>query len=96
VELSSSQGDPNPLGLMIADSERDNEEPGVLVVRVIGETGRKAGFASGDILLSIDGQATPSVDAFNSVVAGLPRNRVLPALVERDGSQFYLTINIPE
>ena len=96
VELSSSEGDPNPLGLMITDSERDNEQPGVLVVRVIGETGREAGFASGDILLSIDGQATPSVDTFNNVVAGLPRKRVLPALVERDGSQFYLTLNIPE
>ncbi len=96
VELSGNQADRNPLGLMVTDSERDDEEPGVLVVRVIGEVGRKAGFASGDILLSINGQESPSVDAFNSVIAGLPRNRVLPALVERDGTQFFLTINIPE
>ncbi len=96
LELSGNQADRNPLGLMLTDSERDDEEPGVLVVRVIGEAGRKAGFASGDILLSINGQETPSVDAFNSVIAGLPRNRVMPALVERDGRQFFLTINIPE
>lgn len=96
VELSASEGDPNPLGLMITDSARDNEEPGVLIVRVIGQAGIEAGFEGGDILLSIDGRQTPSVESFDSVVAGLPRNQVLPALVERDGEQFFLTVRIPD
>ena len=95
TELSSTATDRNPLGLMITDTERADAASGVLVVNVIGPVGRDAGFLSGDILLSINGQETATVDQFNIVVSALPVDKVLPVLVERDGNQFFLTLKIP-
>lgn len=95
VRLSSSQESNNPLGLMITESERDNGSAAVLIVNVEPGTGREAGFQPGDLLISINGQNTGSIADFNALVEMLPREQVLPALVERDGEQFFLTLRLP-
>jgi len=96
VAASMEQADPNPLGLMITDTERSGDSSGVLIVNVIGSAGREAGFESGDILISINGQEASSVERFNALIAELPVDQVMPALVERDGNQFFLTVRIPD
>lgn len=95
-QLGANTGDSNPVGLMITDINRPDEEPGVLVVNVVGDVGRQAGFQTGDILLSLNGQVTGSVEQFNEVVAGLPMGQVIPALVQRNDRKFFLTISMPD
>jgi serine protease Do len=95
-QLSSTQGDANPLGLMITESRRGDQQSGVLIASVVGEVGEEAGFQPGDILLSINAEETGSVEEFNEVVSNLPMNQPIPALVERNERQFFLTVEIPE
>jgi len=66
-----------------------------LVVNVVGDVGKEAGFQTGDILLSLNGQITGSVEQFNEVVSGLPMDQVIPALVERNERKFFLTVAMP-
>lgn len=90
-------GPANPLGILVTEAVRPQDrDPGVLVASVPGEVGREAGFQPGDLLISINGQPVPNVDSFNGVVATLPRNQVMPALVERNGEQFFLTVRLPD
>lgn len=84
------------LGLMLTDSDRPDAAEGVMVIRVTGEVGEQADFRAGDILLSINGEQTPDIETFNAVVPTLPRDQVIPALIERDGRQSFLTVTIPE
>ncbi|MDA9909610.1 Do family serine endopeptidase [Gammaproteobacteria bacterium] len=95
-QLSSTQGDANPLGLMITESSRGDQQSGVLIASIVGEVGEEAGFQPGDILLSINAEETGSVEEFNEVVSNLPKNQLMPALVERNERQFFLTVEIPE
>jgi serine protease Do len=95
-QLSLNQEEANPLGLMITESNRNDQQAGVLIVNVVGEVGEEAGFQPGDILLSINAQKTASLEEFNAVVGNLPTNQVIPALVERNERQFFLTVQIPE
>ncbi len=92
----ANTGDVNPIGLMITDINRPEADPGVLVVNVVGDVGMEAGFQTGDILLSLNGQITGSVEQFNEVVSGLPMDQVIPALVERNERKFFLTVGMPK
>jgi serine protease Do len=94
--LGSQDMDNDTLGLMLAENDSRGDARGILVVRVTGPVGREAGFEEGDLLISLDGKPTTSLDAFNEVVEDLPRDQVLPALIERGNRQFYLTVSIPE
>ncbi len=94
-QLGANSADANPIGLMITDINRPEAAPGVLVVNVVGDVGKKAGFQTGDILLSLNGQITGSVEQFNEVVSGLPMDQVIPALVERNERKFFLTVGMP-
>ena len=96
LQLSNNTSGSNALGLMVTDGEAADGSSGVLIANVISDTGREAGFVSGDILLSINGSATGSVEEFNAVVSELPRDQVIPALVEREERQFFLTVTIPD
>ena len=46
---------------------------------------------TGDILLSINGSATGTLDEFNAVVADLPRDQVIPALVDFAPDMLFIS-----
>ncbi|MDG2174634.1 MAG: Do family serine endopeptidase [Gammaproteobacteria bacterium] len=94
--LGSNQDSNNPFGLLITELDREEGPSGVLVVNVTNAVGREADFQMGDILISINGQSTSSVPIFNEVVESLPQNQVIPALIERNGRQLFLTVRIPD
>jgi serine protease Do len=94
--LSSNQDNNNSLGLLITELDRDEDASGVMVINVTNDVGREADFQSGDILISINGQSTASVSAFTETVESLPQNQALPALIERNGRQLFLTVRIPD
>jgi len=96
LSRETGQGSNTELGLVVTDAVRENGLSGVMVIRVDGDIGGQAGFQAGDILLSIDGVETTDVDTLNALVPDLGRERPLPALVERDGVQSYLTLRLPE
>ncbi|MBT3709885.1 MAG: PDZ domain-containing protein, partial [Gammaproteobacteria bacterium] len=94
--LSSNQDNNNSLGLLITELDRDEDASGVMVINVTNDVGSEADFQSGDILISINGQSTASVSAFTETVESLPQNQALPALIERNGRQLFLTVRIPD
>jgi len=73
-------------------------DKGILVSGVLdGSPAAKAGFKSGDILLSIDGHETNArfkeeVPIFNQYVADLPIGRGVKAVLLRDGQQTTLEV----
>lgn len=96
LALEGNTSGSNILGLMVTDSKSSDGSSALLVASVLSDTGREAGFQTGDVLLSLNGDPTGSVDEFNSVVSSLPRNQVIPALIEREDRQFFLTVTIPD
>jgi serine protease Do len=96
LALEDNTSGSNILGLMVTDGKSSDGSSALLVASVLSDTGREAGFQTGDVLLSLNGDPTGSVDEFNSVVSSLPRNQVIPALIEREDRQFFLTVTIPD
>ena len=96
LALEGNTSGSNILGLMVTDGKSSDGSSALLVASVLSNTGREAGFQTGDVLLSLNGDPTGSVDEFNSVVSSLPRNQVIPALIEREDRQFFLTVTIPD
>lgn len=96
LALEGNTSGSNILGLMVTDGKSSDGSSALLVASVLSDTGREAGFQTGDVLLSLNGDPTSSVDEFNSVVSSLPRNQVIPALIEREDRQFFLTVTIPD
>ncbi len=96
LALEGNTSGSNILGLMVTDGKSSDGSSALLVASVLSDTGREAGFQTGDVLLSLNGDPTGSVDEFNSVVSSLPRNQVIPALIERQDRQFFLTVTIPD
>jgi serine protease Do len=96
LALEGNTSESNILGLMVTDGKSRDGSSALLVASVLSDTGREAGFQTGDVLLSLNGDPTGSVDEFNSVVSSLPRNQVIPALIEREDRQFFLTVTIPD
>jgi len=96
LALEGNTSGSNILGLMVTDGKSSDGSSALLVASVLSDTGREAGFQTGDVLLSLNGDPTGSVDEFNSVVSSLPRNQVIPALIEREDRQFFLTVTIPD
>jgi len=79
-----------------------SEQKGVLVGGVAPESpADKAGFKSGDILLSVNGQAVNArlpedLPSFNLLVAGLPLGKEAEVAVERGGKQMTLRVTPQE
>jgi S1-C subfamily serine protease len=70
-------------------------EAGVLVVQVLtGAPADRAGLKPGDVILSLAGQATPSVDATHRILSRETIGRKLPMDVLRDGSKLRLELEV--
>ncbi|MGE3303794.1 MAG: S1C family serine protease [Hyphomonadaceae bacterium] len=70
-------------------------EAGMLVVQIVsGGPGDAAGLRPGDVVLSLDGQATPSVDAIHKVLSRDAIGRRLALTVLRDGVIVNLSLDV--
>jgi len=72
-------------------------ESGVLVVTVVGGgPADRAGLRAGDVVLAIDGRATPGVDAIHRVLDGFADRRRVAVSVLRDGARVELSVDVVE
>src|SRR5262245_48537669 len=70
-------------------------EAGVLVVQVTsGAPAQKAGLRPGDVILSVGGQATPSVDATHRILSREAIGKKLQVEVLRDGAKLALDLHV--
>ena len=70
-------------------------EAGVLVVQTVsGGPGEAAGLRPGDVILSVDDQAAPSVDAIHKVLGREAIGRKLALAVLRDGVIVTLSLAV--
>jgi S1-C subfamily serine protease len=72
-------------------------EAGVLAVQVVGGgPADEAGLRAGDLILSVNDQPAPSVDAIHKVLGRDAIGRKLPLKVLRDGAIVELSLKVRE
>jgi putative serine protease PepD len=68
---------------------------GVGVVEVTpGGPADQAGIRAGDIIVSVNGDDTPTTEALGAVLAGLKPEQTVPVVVQRGGSQNKLQVTL--
>jgi S1-C subfamily serine protease len=80
------------LGIRVGDTN----ENGVFVGSVTaGGAAEKAGVQAGDVIESVDGEATPTTAALSAVLAGLKPGRTIPMVVKhQDGTRIALKVKL--
>jgi serine protease Do len=91
----------NPLKLSVTDlSETEREElnvsHGVRVSTLKSGPAALAGIRAGDIILQLNRMDVKDVAHFNELVAGLPTEKPVPVLIQRQSGAFFTTVEIPE
>jgi S1-C subfamily serine protease len=83
------------LGVQVGDIASGR---GVLVVSVeAGGPAAKAGISGGDVITSVNGQATPDTSALSAVLAGLSPGQTVPvAIIHPDGTTSTVTLTLGE
>lgn len=72
-----------------------NGESGVLVTGVSADSpAEQAGIEPGDVILSVDGKATPDIGQLRNRIAFAPDDRMVPVLVLRDGQRVELSVRV--
>lgn len=69
---------------------------GVLITRISRGPGNDAGFQSGDIITTLDGQSVRTVSQFEKLVRDLPANEAISVRVVRASRPEFLVIKITE
>jgi S1-C subfamily serine protease len=70
---------------------------GVLVAAVErGGPADKAGIQPGDVIVSVDGQPTPSTDALATALAALKPDQEVPVVISRGGQRRTVTLTLGE
>lgn len=102
---ASSPGKPEgtALGMVLEDlnaQQREKlgirDERGVLVKEVHEGPAAKAEIQPGDVILMINHQNVTSREQFAELVKKLPRDKLLPVLVQRGKSPLFMTIRLDE
>ena len=91
----------NRLGVEVTELEKSvienlNIKFGVKVMQVSEGPASKAGIRQGDILTSLNNQTFSSVEKFEELVEGLPKNRAVPALIIRRGNPSFIVIKVED
>jgi putative serine protease PepD len=75
--------------------DAQGQPQGVGVVEVTpGGPADKAGIRPGDIIVSVNGDDTPTTEALGAVLAGLKPGQTVPVVVQRGGSQNKLQVTL--
>ncbi|MDH5378846.1 MAG: DegQ family serine endoprotease [Gammaproteobacteria bacterium] len=61
-----------------------------------GSPAREAGVRRGDVILMVNNIDIKDLDHFNSVVKGLPDDKLVPLLINRAGSPIFLAMRVSE
>lgn len=71
-------------------------EGGVMVEQVLEGPGSEAGIRKGDVLLMMNNIDVESASQFEEVLAGLPRDRPIPLLIQRRGAPTFLAFKLDD
>jgi putative serine protease PepD len=78
-------------------TDQSGKPQGVGVVQVApGGAADKAGIRPGDVIVSVNGQQTPTAQALSALLAGLQVGQTVPVTVQRDGSEQTLQVTLGE
>ena len=83
---------------LTAEQRKKLELParGVIVEQVMKGPGSAAGIRKGDVLLMMNNTSIESVSQFTEILAGLPRNRPIPMLIQRRGTPTFLALKLAD
>lgn len=105
VELASGSVKPSApkpdfvLGLRVRDLTGEELtgleiDSGILVEEVLSGPAAQAGILQGDVITMMNGDNVGSVDQFNELVSGLPKDRPVAVRVVRQGSPVFLAMRL--
>jgi len=91
--------DDEPLGLQLAPLDRKQRErmrleSGLLVERARAAA-QRAGLMRGDVIVSVNGKAVSSAEAFAAVLQAAGKGGTVALLVQRDGVRQFLPLRLP-
>jgi serine protease Do len=72
------------------------KENGVLVNKVGSGPARKAGIRRGDVILMINHHNVSSTRQFEKLLDKLPKDKLLPVLIQRGKGPIFLTMKLEE
>ncbi|MGQ0801802.1 MAG: Do family serine endopeptidase [Pseudomarimonas sp.] len=93
----------NPLGLVaenLTDEQREALElpadEGVVITRILGSAGQRAGLRAGDVVLMAARKPVGSVEVFNSALKDVKPGQPVMLLVRRGEVSQFVTVTAPE
>lgn len=106
VEVSISsrtdKGSSKLLGLKVKElteeqrSDLEIDDHGVIVTEVMPGPAQQAGLNKGDIILLLNNTRIEDVAHFAGIIEGLPKNRPVPMLIQRQGGPIFLALQLTE
>ncbi len=75
-------------------NKRKDGDAGVMVYGVDDGPGAKAGVKTGDIIKIINNKAAKNVKQVAEIIENMPKGKVVPILIEREGTPMFLAIKI--
>ena len=69
---------------------------GVFIVEVKQGAAGKAGIRRGDVIVSIDNETVDNAKQFLVIARGLPENKAIPVLVQRQQGAIFLALRLDE
>ena len=91
---------PNEMNLVVRElteeqrKKLDLPEGGIIVDKVMQGPGSEAGIRRGDVILIVNNTDVESVSQFEQLLAGLPRDRPVPILIQRRGAPTFLAFKL--
>ena len=91
---------PNEMNLVVRElteeqrKRLDLPEGGIIVDKVMQGPGSEAGIRKGDVILIVNNINVESVSQFKQLLAGLPRDRSVPILIQRRGAPTFLAFKL--
>ena len=92
---------PNEMNLVVRElteqqrKQLELPEGGIIVDKVMQGPGSEAGIRKGDVILIVNNVSVDSVSQFQQLLAGLPRDRSVPVLIQRRGAPTFLAFKLP-